>query len=354
MQRTFRRDVARRQFRGSGDARTPIGGFVVSELTLVLLVLAIMGGMIMLAVPGESNQPLAGAGDLRPIRSMATAERDGRIVAVLTDEECLTHDLSDGSVTPIWLRQGEARICAIAGSPIAPQVLICSDERAVELVDVSTADTVWGIKMNIGRPRCAAFSTDGRTAVACSDAGEILLLDATTGHEKLRLSVGFDVSAVCFTSDGRSLIAPDGCDSLAAWDVATAKRVQRFESRAGSILSLAVSPNGREVAATTCEGAVLRWDLASGRMISRFQESSLPSLAVVWSPESESLICASTTGMICEAGGTDAVERSWLAHRAGVRDLVFAQGQLVSAGYDGRVLQWSADRTSNRALAVVR
>ncbi len=111
-----------------------------------------------------------------------------------------------------------------------------------------------------------AFSPDGK-ALACGFSDNSCLLDVGSGRVLHRLS-GRPVG-VSFSPDGKTLVASSG-SRLRFWDVAAGTERHDRPGEFGHNPALAVSPDGRTLAAGDwMEQEVTLWDTADGRLLRR-------------------------------------------------------------------------------------
>lgn len=136
-----------------------------------------------------------------------------------------------------------------------------------------------------------AISPDGDyllTGNVAQQHGEATLWDLATGTEVRRLKIGNSTSIfdVAFSPDGRyAFLAvsnlmgdPDAPSRIVLWDIETGEEVPRFEDElAGWTLSIAVSPDGRQLLSSSAsmapdrvQGGLLLWDVETGRLIRQF------------------------------------------------------------------------------------
>jgi WD40 repeat protein len=141
------------------------------------------------------------------------------------------------------------------------------------------------------------------------------------------------------------------------WDAATAKEVRKFGGLQDTIRSLAVSPDGKLVAAASRDGKICLWDALTGNdrlhLVAHPQHTDVAfsgSPCLAFSPDSKTLASASTDHTI----------RLWDVHTArqtgqfrspdsAFYSLTFAADgkTLVSGGSDTGVLVWDVNAAGN-------
>lgn len=109
-----------------------------------------------------------------------------------------------------------------------------------------------------------------RLTVTASNFGDILVADAATGQQVLRIDA-VESNVLAFSSDGRMIATSDG-DSISLRELATGKELFRRQQSgdlagvqgAAPVRSLAFFPDGRRLATGLADGTVLVWDLTPG------------------------------------------------------------------------------------------
>ncbi|WP_110515951.1 WD40 repeat domain-containing protein [Herpetosiphon llansteffanensis] len=128
----------------------------------------------------------------------------------------------------------------------------------------------------------------GVPLVASTDRKTITTWDASTGkqvatwnakprHLDAQTNV-FEVSALAITPDQQTLIAAYNKGSmLQAWNLATGEATTTFgaPAKTGSIVEIALSPDGQLLASNDFSGVVQVWEVVSGQQVQAFKESSL-------------------------------------------------------------------------------
>jgi WD40 repeat protein len=113
------------------------------------------------------------------------------------------------------------------------------------------------------------FSPDGKYFLTVTKReGHTRLYDPATGTN-LRAWDSQPLSAA-FTPDGKSLIAVNGWGGCCLWDVATGEQGRRFRDdlpQAKPLYSVAVSPDGKLVAAGGSERLIHVWEVETGKKV---------------------------------------------------------------------------------------
>ncbi len=229
--------------------------------------------------------------------------------------------------------------------------------------------------------RAIAFAPDGKTVATAGYDRTVKLRDPTSGT-LLATFGGSDrvrefrhapngarsgprggfvnlVTAVAFAPDGKTLAA--GCldETVQLWDMATGTSISTIPVYGQSVLSLAFSPDGRELVVGTGEvgasvGTLLLLDAVEPRVIRRFDAIKGAVRSVAFAPAGN-MLAAATTGN-GEAGASlwhrfsGRGVRSY-APGVAVNSIAYApDGKSVVAGLeDGRVLLLETASSSRKA-----
>jgi WD40 repeat protein/serine/threonine protein kinase len=107
------------------------------------------------------------------------------------------------------------------------------------------------------------------------------------------------VNTLAYSTDGTWVVAGSGSQvfgggstaepTVDLWDVETGKRRKALPGAKGIVIDVAVSPDGKKVAAGCSAGLVMVWDVATGQSVWSQPEKELDSMGVAFSPDGKLL-----------------------------------------------------------------
>jgi WD40 repeat protein len=209
-------------------------------------------------------------------------QQDIHYVACAPDGKTVVSRLGDGKISIADLTTGEeirtikpskSSDPVVALSP-SGTILAVADSRyqdpsrnllhTIRLVDTATGNEEIGV---FGDPRerttDLAFSADSKLFASVGDKG-LHVWDVASGKEKCRFA-GEGVG-LHFTPDGERVIAIG--EIIRVWDVERGKELHPPEGPAGSVSTLAFSPDGKILAASSfSDPRIFLWEAASGKLL---------------------------------------------------------------------------------------
>jgi len=221
------------------------------------------------------------------LMALAVSADAKRLLVATSDKDACLCDFATGKVVQTFRGHEQGEVDSVAFAPDGKRVLTASIDGTARLWAIATGKELRKFPKTPSRAgHLAAFSPDGKTLLTGSE-GAAVLWDAETGKELRSYPVEADdrVESVAFSPDGRYVAVGQNRWVASLWYAATARRIRRFEGKAGALISLACSRDGRWL--LTCDdGATAHlWDLTAGRL-----ERRLPGLHGAFSADSRLLL----------------------------------------------------------------
>jgi eukaryotic-like serine/threonine-protein kinase len=237
----------------------------------------------------------------------------------------------------------------VALSPAGDRVAAGSASGLVQVWDANTGRTLWSVRGHDA----------GVIGLAFSPGGNLLATTANDHHLKVWDPAGKRVHDFTFRRGGNTVLVPqvsysaDGkhlalaCgDGARIVDSGTGTVLFRAPDFTRSAWSVALSPDGKRLAAGGLEGDVLVWDVATGRVLLRHHHPSRLFWSVDFSPDGTRLAAAPASGAVVLWDLDTAQQLFTLPHGAsGIPRVAFSpDGRwLASLGDQPSIRVWSAE-----------
>jgi WD40 repeat protein len=265
----------------------------------------------------------------------------------------------------------EGRVSAVKFSADGKSLISASYDGTLRFWDPSTGKEQRHIVVGEGWVQQIALSPDGKLLAVWGEATsrqKIQLLNAVTGEKLRTLEVHCDQAGVipvsislCFSPDSKTLYSSNGNDvSISRWDAATGKTLPLIGKHDGGLEDIALSCDGRSVAAASMGGSLYLWEAATGQKRLVSKDAGLAD-RVAFSPDGRLLAVVNagnsrliTRNEVIPQGvetreqirlvriADGKVIRRFTGHLGGIGCVSFSPDgrTLVSGGHDSTALVW--------------
>ena len=203
---------------------------------------------------------LAGDPEVLASASAIAFSPDGKLLATGIGDEALlwNADTRTQIGTPMSFGGSRNPVTALAFSPDG-KILASDDGGAVFLWNVANQAIVGTRLVDKGDPVISlAFSPNGKILATAAENG-VQLWDVAT-HAQIGAVTGIGAEAISFSPDGKTFVTAGS--SVQQWDTATQTPIGS-PLTTGPSSAIAISPDGRFLAAGTNAGQIRLWDLAT-------------------------------------------------------------------------------------------
>jgi serine/threonine protein kinase/WD40 repeat protein len=227
---------------------------------------------------------------------------DGSAVALGVGAALRVVDARSGDALLTASAEGLAPVVEAVFSPTGRFVAGVRADRQVQVAEVATGRQVATGQLKEGPYRSIALTSDGQNLIATEhpERGVITVYDLVRGRtSRLKGGLGATVMQVAGSPDGRQVAA--GCFNgvVYFWDRATGERLFQLRAHLARVTRLCFSDNSRWVYTGCSDGTVAVWDTTTRSNVVRFKghAAEIVFLAPATAPRAPALITGARNGV---------------------------------------------------------
>jgi WD40 repeat protein/serine/threonine protein kinase len=184
-------------------------------------------------------------------------------------------------------------LAAAEDTKIPSQMAVAYQKRTVRVWDVGTQKQAHVFDTDGEFPVSLTFSADAKALMAGFFSGSVKLweLDGPSGGATF-LEHSDGVVGLALLADRQTLISAGA--NICFWDVRTRhENALKLSPRSGGFSSLALSPDGRRLAAGGSDGRITIWDLPSHQELATLEGHKEEVMQLAFTPDGDHLVSAS-------------------------------------------------------------
>jgi WD40 repeat protein/tRNA A-37 threonylcarbamoyl transferase component Bud32 len=242
-----------------------------------------------------------------PIQAAVFSPEGHTLVIRSSDHSARLWDVRAGEPRGRRLRHAGA-VTAATFSPDGKRVVTASRDNTARIWDAATCKAIGEPLKHQGPVVAVAYSPDGSRVVSGSWDRTARVWDAVTGKPiGTPLEHVQQVNAVVFRQDGAAILTGCGGEAFGdaylhtskgearLWDLATLKPIGQALEHQGTVVAVALSPDGRKaLTGNQINGAVHLWDVAAGQFGSLSLRHESAVLTVEFGPDGRRILTGST------------------------------------------------------------
>ena len=231
----------------------------------------------------------------------------------------------------VTLKGHKEPVLSVAFAPDGTSLATASSDRTVRLWNLESNEEMSCIRGHTNKVWCLSFSPDGASLATASSDSTARIWDITRRQDRDEMDLhGHSLE---FSPDSRFLVSASR--QVTVWDMTTQQEFFSPQGYRGGDTAVAISPDGRLLAAADMSGTLKVWDLTTQEEVNTFRGHDDRIWSVAFSPDGNTLATAGLKGTVKLWDADNGNERTTLRQgKNGCRYLAFSP--------DGRTLAVNA------------
>ena len=204
-------------------------------------------------------------------------------------------------------------------SPDGKRLLVGTAKNLLKVWDVTNTDELLTLPGREG-----VFSADGSQITSNAPGEPVRHFDAKTGSEIYATgAIPDSFRAVVAMPNDQRVVGASG-NTLQIWDLRKGEGVETLRGHSGSVVSVAVSPDGRRIVSGSRDKTVKIWDAQTGEVALTLEGHSGGVSFVAFSPDGKRIASASYDGTVRFWDATTGDQTRTLRHDSGVHGIAWS------------------------------
>ena len=273
---------------------------------------------------------------------------DGKMLASVAweDNAIRLWDVATGHLLK-EITERPKRIYSLIYSPDSRTLVGSGSDSNIHLWDVGTGALLKTLTGHTSAVNTMTYSPDGKTLVSGSWDKTIRFWNASTG-KLLKTLTGHTevVDTVIYAPDGKTVTSMSSYDgTIRFWDAETTKLLKTITGHTGSFgRAVAFSPDGQMLAHSgTADNTIPIRDVQSGQLLRTLTGHTDTVLSIAYSPDGRNLVSGNWDGHIRMWDvDTGVLLKTLTGHEKGVPSLVYSPdgATLISGSWDNTIRIW--------------
>lgn len=262
----------------------------------------------MVVSAGEDSVIRSWTRDGKPLHSLSepsygacSGTYSGSIIAAFNGESTITlWDATTGKVVRVLDGHPDTNVTCVAFTADGSRLVSGGFDNWVRIWDAKTGRPGKHVEVD-NKVWSVAFSHDGKLVAAGLFPATVVVIDAATGRKVAAATASKKaVTSVAFTPTGE-LVTGGGAGEIGRWKLEGKQLVRVLnyvKADGGGVEGLAISPDGRLMAAASRAHWMRVWELGSGKELPKLAREDVLGLDVDFSPDGRELVLAGPPSLV--------------------------------------------------------